>query len=383
MRSHQFLRLILLGFVAIASAHHAFAQGSLTPPGAPAPTMKTLDQLYSKMDARTAITSIGAATISAPGSYYLTTNITVSSGNGVNITVPNVTLDLNGFTISSTSATPSGSGVAIQSGATDVTVLNGHIKGTFVNAGGNFSGGGFFSGINGSSQNVRVTGVSVTACTNYGISLLTSQSTIIESCAVQGIGGTGLYAANVSHSTAYQCSGTAILADTVSDCFAQSLSNNVAINATTANNCSATCTGNGSGIQASMVNNCYGVANGNGTGIFCTTANNCHGSSTGGVGIAATTAISCHGFSTSNDGISTSIAKACYGISNGSGRGIYASQTASDCYGSSATGIGIQATIATACVGSRPGGTAISTTIGNGCFSTAGTNIVSYKYNMP
>jgi hypothetical protein len=40
------------------------AQGSLTPPGAPAAMMKTLDQI----EPRTAITNSGAVTISAAGS---------------------------------------------------------------------------------------------------------------------------------------------------------------------------------------------------------------------------------------------------------------------------------------------------------------------------
>ena len=43
-------------------------------------------------------------TISQPGSYYLTRNLTVSSGDGINITTIGVTLDLNGFTIRSTRA---------------------------------------------------------------------------------------------------------------------------------------------------------------------------------------------------------------------------------------------------------------------------------------
>jgi hypothetical protein len=45
------------------------AQGSLTPPGAPAPAMKTLAQI----EPRTPIAS-APFTISAPGSYYLTTH---------------------------------------------------------------------------------------------------------------------------------------------------------------------------------------------------------------------------------------------------------------------------------------------------------------------
>ena len=65
------------------------AQGSLTPPGAPAPTMKTLQQI----EPRTAITNTGAVTISQPGSYYLTANLAVSSGDAITIATNGVTLD--------------------------------------------------------------------------------------------------------------------------------------------------------------------------------------------------------------------------------------------------------------------------------------------------
>src|SRR5262249_30290848 len=75
------------------------SQGPLTPPGAPAPTMKTLDQI----EARTPISS-APFTITNSGSYYLTTNLSVSTGNAITIATNGVTLDLNGFTISSTAA---------------------------------------------------------------------------------------------------------------------------------------------------------------------------------------------------------------------------------------------------------------------------------------
>ena len=73
---------------------YAAAQGSLTPPGAPGATMKTLQQV----EPRTPISS-APYTISQPGSYYLTTNLT-STHHGVVITASGVTLDLMGFTLS-------------------------------------------------------------------------------------------------------------------------------------------------------------------------------------------------------------------------------------------------------------------------------------------
>jgi hypothetical protein len=80
-----------------------FAQGSLTPPGAPAPTMKSLDQLEARTIVNAANTpgnSTNTFIINAPGSYYLTGNITGASGkHGISIQTNDVTLDLNGFSI--------------------------------------------------------------------------------------------------------------------------------------------------------------------------------------------------------------------------------------------------------------------------------------------
>jgi hypothetical protein len=70
------------------------AQGPLTPPpGAPAPTMKTLEQI----EPRTPISAL-PFTISSPGSYYVSGDlVVVANQHGISIDASNVTLDLGGF----------------------------------------------------------------------------------------------------------------------------------------------------------------------------------------------------------------------------------------------------------------------------------------------
>src|SRR5687767_2002071 len=109
MKTRTAFTAALIAAVSLLPLPRAFGQGSLTPPpGPPAPTMKTLDQV----EARAPIdpTRPGFAlpyTISTRGSYYLTANLVVTAGNAIVISASNVTLDLNGFTISS-SASPAG-----------------------------------------------------------------------------------------------------------------------------------------------------------------------------------------------------------------------------------------------------------------------------------
>jgi hypothetical protein len=115
-------QLYLKAFAALQEAW--LAQGSLTPPGPPAPTMKTLQQV----EPRAPISS-APFTITQPGSYYLTTNLTVSGGNAITIATNGVTLDLNGFTIASTANPASGTAVLINAGLRNITILNGEHSG--------------------------------------------------------------------------------------------------------------------------------------------------------------------------------------------------------------------------------------------------------------
>ena len=286
--------LLALAFLVQPPAMHA--QGSLTPPGAPAPAMITLSQI----EPRTPISfSSSQIVISQPGSYYLTTNLTVIGGNAIVIAVNNVTLNLNGFTISSTSPSPSGMAIQLGSGGavTNVTILNGFITSGITNsASGVYGGSGFYYGIQyfNPSYNVHVKDVSVTGCYGNGINLYVGDGSVVESCSVMITGQIGIQASSVSDSTAYQCGNVGIGADTASDCRGNVIGTGYGILTTTANNCYGYCTGSGYGLYATTANNCYGYCSGSGYGLFVAgSAIGCYGQSTAGVGIYAHIANSC------------------------------------------------------------------------------------------
>lgn len=151
------IRLNLILLAAALAAQPVFAQGSLTPPGAPAAMMKTLTQV----EPRTAITNV-PYTITQPGSYYLATNM-VSAAAGVTIATNWVTLDLMGFTLAG-NRSGGGHGIWIYSGGgtvpvQGVTVCNGSIR-------------GFSYGIQARySQGARFVNLAVSSNLNYGLNL--------------------------------------------------------------------------------------------------------------------------------------------------------------------------------------------------------------------
>jgi hypothetical protein len=336
----------------------ALAQGSLTPPAAPAPTMKSLDQI----EARTPISS-APFNISQPGSHFLTTNVTVSSGNAITIATNGVTLDLNGFTISSTEASPTGAGILLNNGLKNITILNGHIRGSVTNDGsGVYSGKGFGCGIIGNFPvNVVVSRVSVSGCLYCGIYLGIGDSTVVESCTVRTVGNDGIVASTIKTSSAVDCGGNAIYGDQVSDCRGQSTGsgNGVVANAI-AQNCYGYSSDGDGVVVHSSAQNCYGVSS-SGDGIYASyTVQNCYGSSLIGNGVVANIALDCYGRSYISYGVDANTAQNCYGRSYSS-YGVYAYRIAIGCFGYSDYGTGLYAFIANVCSGDTLFGTALST----------------------
>ena len=272
----------LLSLLALAALcpQFAAAQGSLTPPaGPPVASMKTLDQV----EARTplvvgapgvAISAAGTITISQPGSYYLTRNVSITTNvNGIEINA-DATVDLNGFSISGAAAAIT-SGDAIVIGTTvNATIRNGIIKGgTTMPTDNTYTYSGFRHGVfadfppAGSRSSVAVSDLKVSGVRQSGIFL--RRVVCVERCTVQGAGGNGIdvhpwfrpdspsfdsrYQSHVKDSHAGDCGGQyGIAASRVSGCFGHTNRNGSDYTA-------APC-----GIVASLVENSTGW----GTGVF-------------------------------------------------------------------------------------------------------------------
>ena len=174
IRSRTLLPLVLSTLNPHSST--LFAQGSLTPPGAPAPTMKSLDQI----EPRTPISSL-PYTISSGGSYYVTTNLTGLGGSskGVTISSGNVTLDLNGFALLGVPG--SAECVFISGSYTNITVRNGTIGGW-----GNGGVNAYFTGV---PRNLVFERLTISG--NSGFGIISQGPNIIRDCLSQN-NGTGI-----------------------------------------------------------------------------------------------------------------------------------------------------------------------------------------------
>ncbi len=159
----------------LLTAVSGFAQGSLTPPGAPAPSMKTLAQI----EPRTPISSLPFL-ITNSGSYYVTTNLTGTSGlNGIYINANNVTLDLNGFAMLGVSG--AGYAVEVNGAYNNVTVRNGAI----------YNWGGGLESAYTTSRGQIIEGLKIYGSVSAGI--IIQGISVIRDCVVVTNGTDGIY----------------------------------------------------------------------------------------------------------------------------------------------------------------------------------------------
>lgn len=299
--------LVILS-VHLGTTTAVLAQGNLTPPGPPAPTMKSLAQV----EPRTPISSL-PFTINNPGSYYLTANLTgVSPTNGITVAANNVSVDLNGFAL--VGATGSVNGITTRGSATNLIVRNGNISGwgqygilasaasspdslcerlTIANCG---NGGIWISGGTVSDCTIvscagngiqigtagTISGCTILSCNGDGVFI---EFGAISGCAIQScsLTGIGAYLVNASRCTISSCNdGMSITRGSVSGCSVGFNTNDgISMLNGTVSGCDVTANG-ASGIAAGegcliTGNNCLGnntSANGSEAGITVSYGNN-------------------------------------------------------------------------------------------------------------
>ncbi len=147
------------------------AQGSLTPPGAPEPMMKSLDQI----EPRTPISSL-PFTIDQPGSYYLVSNLTGDASGGITIAASGVTLDLMGFEL----AGGTGSGIIGSGTPRNITIRNGVVR--------DWSGDGIALFLD--TSNCQVERLRVSSNGGHGISV--GMGSVVRDCIASGNGSQGI-----------------------------------------------------------------------------------------------------------------------------------------------------------------------------------------------
>jgi hypothetical protein len=324
--------LLLLPAAAIATV---LAQGPLTPPpGAPAPVMKTLDQI----EPRTPVSSL-PFTIGQPGSYYLTDNFqfTAATGHAISINASDVTLDLMGFRLSSSSGV-TGDAIHLVTGLRNVEVRNGTItgntavlvSGTAPNQSWTVSPAGFNGGII-APPSPAVTGchyshLRISRCRTAGLN--GGEQALLEDVSATQNGDSGIDVSNestVTHCTATQNGnhGISSIGGSVSNCLAISNKATGIFGESVAN--SRASANGGTGINSSCVNNCVAASNGSDgiSGASATISNskavNNHGT---GIGSFAGSITNCTAIGNDNNGIagtSASIANCVASTNTGDG----------------------------------------------------------------
>jgi hypothetical protein len=272
--------------------------------------MKSLDEI----EPRKPISSL-PFNITQGGSYYLTGNLrfTAASGHAISISVSNVTVDLMGFTLSSSSSV-TGNAIHISAGLRNIAVKNGGIagnttvtiSGTSPNRTWTTSPAGFGNGISAANPNasgchfshLRISGcrstgldagdrsvVQQVTATQNGSSGIIGQDLSVTNCTVVGNGGGGIDAGSgsVTNCTVNSNRLSGISAFVVANSMVTT-NGSTGINSAAGSVTNCTANGNeGTGIYVEFgsVTNCTASANGNdgiralsGVVAFCRAADN-------------------------------------------------------------------------------------------------------------
>lgn len=194
--------VLFVASLALLTAASGLFAGPLTPPSGPvASSNKTLLEVEPRTPIDTT-TCPGDATsifkITRAGSYYLTSGITVGASGKSTIVVAasNVTIDLNGFTLSGTTlfGNPSIHGIALGGSFDHVKVCNGTVR--------QFGQHGISLGVSGYNARDMVV-ESVHAEGNGASGILVSKSGVIRTCSATANGQSGIF---MSHGLIESCS---------------------------------------------------------------------------------------------------------------------------------------------------------------------------------
>jgi parallel beta-helix repeat protein len=239
-RNPAFVAVPLLVFTSLLTA------GPLDPPAGPiTPSYKTITEVEPRIalsEANTPGSSTSVFDIVEPGSYYLTGNID-SSKCPIRIMTSDVTIDLNGFTISNTSLLPAIYGAFARS---NITIRNGSI----------IRSGGFGIDIS-EVEGGLIENVTVKATESHGI--WAGQTINIVGCTVSDCVGNGILAGGgciITRCKAFRNEMSGIRAGgygTISDCVVYENGEDGILTTVAAN-----------------ITRCVSVANGS-TGISCST----------------------------------------------------------------------------------------------------------------